>query len=127
MDKEKKLPERLITLLGNEKYELDNIGCSDSSIIIFSDKVLKIEKQSEESDNEHKMYQWLQGKLPIPKVYEGFCEEGYNYLLMSRLNGEMVCSKNNLSRPDKVISYLVSGLKKLWSVAISELPYVYVP
>ncbi len=124
MDKEMKLPKRLMDQLVNEKYELDNIGCSDSSIIIFSDKVLKIEKQSEESDNEHRMYQWLQGKLPIPMVYESFCEQGYNYLLMSRLEGEMVCSEHNLSSPDKVIRYLVNGLKILWNIPIIECPVV---
>lgn len=40
-----------------EDYVVDEIGMSKSQVVCFSNKVLKIEMESEESNNEHTMLQ----------------------------------------------------------------------
>lgn len=62
------LPEKIRHLIGEEKYDLDDIGLSDSTVIMFRDTVLKIQSTSEESQYEYQVMQWLQDKLPVPKI-----------------------------------------------------------
>lgn len=47
------LPETIMNLIAGEQYITDDIGMSDSSVLIFSDKVLKIQKDNKESQNEY--------------------------------------------------------------------------
>lgn len=47
------LPETITNLIAGEQYITDDIGMSDSSVLIFSDKVLKIQKDNKESQNEY--------------------------------------------------------------------------
>lgn len=80
-------PEKIKKLIDNEPYQVDNVGMSDSTVILFRDRVLKIQTVSEESENERNMMEWLQGRLPVPKVL-GFDRQGNkNYLLMSKVPG----------------------------------------
>ena len=64
-----KLPESISRIIQDEKYEKDDIGMSDSSVMIFRDKVLKIQKLNKEAENEYGMLLYLQGMLPVPQVY----------------------------------------------------------
>ena len=50
-----KLPESISRIIQDEKYEKDDIGMSDSSVMIFRDKVLKIQKLNKEAENEYGM------------------------------------------------------------------------
>lgn len=118
-----KIPESIKQYLGNRPFQVDSVGQSDSTVIIFEDMVLKIEKQCEESDNERRMMEWLAGKLPVPRVLCADTVDGINYLLMSRLPGKMSCDEVYMESPDKLVTELAEGLKMLWSVDISECPY----
>ena len=62
-------PEKICKLVAGENYKTDNIGMSGSSVLIYENKVLKIQEYNEESENEYNMLQYLYGKLPVPKVY----------------------------------------------------------
>lgn len=62
------IPKSIRKIIGSREYSIDTIGMSGSQVICFDDMVLKIEQQCEESDNEHKMISWLEGKLPVPKI-----------------------------------------------------------
>lgn len=62
------LPETIMNLIAGEQYITDDIGMSDSSVLIFSDKVLKIQKDNKESHNEYSIMKWLKGKLTVPEV-----------------------------------------------------------
>lgn len=86
------IPTKINNIIGSRSFTLDKTGMSDSQVICFDDMILKIEKQCEESDNEHQMLSWLSGRLPVPKL---LCSEkscSTNYLLMERVVGEMSCS-----------------------------------
>ncbi len=120
---ERFLPERINEILGEQNGAVDAIGKSDSEIVLFHDVVLKIEKRCEESDNEHSMLRWLQGRLPVPKVIASETLNGFNYLLMSRVGGVMVCDESFLKCSQALIRLLAEGLKMMWAVDISHCPY----
>ena len=113
-------PEKIAERIGNASYYAEDIGRSDSSVLIFSDFVLKIEKTSELSDNEHEMLLWMEGKLPAPRVMAFDRKNGINYLLMTKQDGKMACDCD-LSE-EEVSRLLAKGLKMLWRTDISSCP-----
>ena len=118
-------PEKIKSLIDGEEYSIDGIGQSDSTIILFNDKVLKIQKISEESENEYHVMEWLQGKLPVPKVLGFEKDEKKSYLLMTKLPGEMSCTGKFLDNPEELSFKLAEALQMLWKVDISGCPYIY--
>ena len=117
------LPPCIASIVGEQRcFDENTIGMSDSSVLIFDDMVLKIEKQCPESNQEHTMMKWLQGKVPVPKVLCSTCENGINYLLMSKADGLMSCSEKYMLQPDVLTSALAESLKVLWSTDISDCP-----
>lgn len=117
------IPTKINNIIGSRSFTLDKTGMSDSQVICFDDMILKIEKQCEESDNEHQMLSWLSGRLPVPKL---LCSEkscSTNYLLMERVVGEMSCSTEFLEDPELLTELLAEGLRMLWNVDISACPY----
>lgn len=119
---EARLPARLLPYLQGAPYREDEVGRSGSRVLLAADKVLKIERSGEESDNERAMYAFLQGKLPVPRVYESFCEDGVSYLLMERAAGEMACARERLKDPAHTVHLLAEGLKLLWRVDVKGCP-----
>ncbi len=115
-----KIPGEIVKCLENEPFYTESIGRSDSSVLIFEDRVLKIEKTSELSDNEYRMLVWLDGKLTAPRVIAFERENGYNYLLMTRLHGKMACDCGFAA--EDVSRMLAEGLQTLWETDISDCP-----
>ena len=111
----KKLSKTLADRLDGLSYKLDDVGMSDSKIMLFDEMVLKITPVSRSSDNEIKLLRWLDGKLPVPKIIEAVTEDGHNYLLMSRISGEMAHVNLN-------VKALANALKMLWEIDISDCP-----
>lgn len=118
------LPENIKKLLGGRPYAVDQAGMSGSRVLLFEDMALKIEAHSEEADNERRMMAWLAGRLPVPEILCFERENGFNYLLMSRLPGEMACAPDLLENPERLVKLLAEGLKMLWRVDTSDCPYV---
>ena len=118
-----KLPYNIQIMVGNRNLSIDNVGMSNAKVICFDDMVLKIENQSEESNNEHRMMEWLKDKLPVPKILCSEKVDNKNYLLMSKVNGKMLCEKEFLENPNTLVKILAKGLKTLWKVDITNCPY----
>lgn len=116
------LPETITNLIADEQYITDDIGMSDSSVLIFSDKVLKIQKDNKESQNEYSIMKWLKGKLTVPEVLAYEVINGKSYLLMSKCSGKMACDKLYMKNPEKLVSLLADGLKNLWNIDINDCP-----
>ena len=116
------LPEKIRELIADEKYEIDNIGMSESSVLKFKNKILKVQEYNEEARNEYRMLQYLSGKLPVPLVYAHEISSGKSYLLMSKCEGEMACFHEYMENPAILCKLLAEGLKKLWSIDISDCP-----
>lgn len=116
------LPEKISKQLGKEHYQTDETGMSGSSILLFPDKVLKIQENNEEARNEYRMMKWLDGKLPVPRVLAHETEGNKTWLLMSRCEGEMACDARYMSDPVRQTRLLAQGLRNLWHVDISDCP-----
>jgi kanamycin kinase/aminoglycoside 3'-phosphotransferase-3 len=86
--------------------------------------VLKIGECSAAVVEQVQILQWLEGKLPVPKVLAYEEENGKSYLLMSRIEGDMSCDTYYLDHPDILLEALASGLKMLWEVDIQDCPRV---
>jgi kanamycin kinase/aminoglycoside 3'-phosphotransferase-3 len=117
-----KIPEIIANRIAGLHWTRDDIGMSNSTIILFEEMVLKIEKVSRSSEHETKLLYWLDGKLPVPKIIEAIVQDGYNFLLMSKLPGEIACSDKNLSNIEDTILALAKGLKMLWTINITDCP-----
>lgn len=116
------IPRKIREAIGNRPFEPDRVGMSGAQVFCFEDMVLKIEKTCQEADREYLMMKWLAGKLPVPGILQFERENGYNYLLMSRLEGEMSCSEAYMENPRLLVHLLAEGLKLLWSVDPKDCP-----
>ena len=121
---QKTLPDSIFRLVEGRPYELDQIGRSDSKILIFEDSVLKITPCSGEDEETVRIMKWLEGKIPAPKVIAYEKDEEYQYLLMSRVTGQMACDEHFLEHPKELLDILAKALKLLWSVDISGCPRI---
>lgn len=122
MNQIKQLPEKIRKCLSDETYETDCIGMSDSSVLLFWDKILKVQKNTREAETEYLMMQWLNGRLPVPKVYAHEVQGDTSYLLMSKCQGEMACAEKYMLDPKLQVEMLAKGLKNLWAIDISDCP-----
>ena len=115
-------PKRIKKLVREEIFEENTVGMTRSKVLVYQSMVLKIEEESEESNNEHRMLDWLQGKLTVPKLL-GFEKKGkFNYLLMEKLPGVMAYEKELLSNPVEAIKLIAQALKTLWDINIDTCP-----
>jgi len=89
-----KLPDRILKRTAGLSWICDDVGMSNATIFLFDEMVLKIEKVSRTTEPEKLLLNWLYGKLPVPKIIETVTQDGYSFLLMSKLSGEMACSDN---------------------------------
>ena len=117
-----KLPNAIQNLIGDKVYRLDDIGMSDSQVLLFDNMVLKIQSENSESRTERQMMRWLGGKLPVPEILAHAEEGERSYLLMSRVPGKMCCDPSLIYDPECLIDLLCDGLKLLWSVDLSDCP-----
>ena len=118
------IPGNIKSLISGREYTTDDTGMSGSCIMIFDDMVLKIEKCRKETAETVEIMRWLEGKLPVPKIICFESDSEYQYLLMSRVKGDMSCSKYYLEHPDELLKLLAQTLKLLWSIDITDCPRV---
>ena len=115
-------PEEIQSKICDIEYVVNDIGMSGSTVLQFPDMVLKIEKASEISNHEITMLHWLQGKLPVPSIISFVQENDINYLLMSRVKGDMMCSSDLLAKPETLIPIIAEGFKMLWNIDTHDCP-----
>ena len=106
------VPIEIQKIIDNKEYSIDSIGMSDSQVICFDDMVLKVENPREESDNEHRMMGWLKDKLPVPEIICSKKTENKNYLLMSRISGEMSCDEKYMEKLREAISRTIAEAQR---------------
>ncbi len=116
------IPECIKTQINDVPCTCDDIGLSGSTILLFPDKVLKIQEHSEEAVHELRAMEWLQGRIAVPKVLAHAYAEGKSYLLMSKMKGRMACSEYYLEHFRLLVEILARALEKLWEVPISDCP-----
>lgn len=116
------IPDSIKSKIGSQKYKVDKVGMSSSNILLFSDKVLKIQDICEEADNEIQAMQWLEGRLSVPRIIAHEKEDGKNYLLMTKVAGKMACDETYMNDPERLTGLLAQALKILWQMNISNCP-----
>ena len=68
------------------------------------------------------MMEWLQDRLPVPGILAKEEAGEEQFLLMSRLEGEMMCEETYMGNPVLQTKVLAEGLKRLWAVDLSGCP-----
>lgn len=116
------LPEKIKNIIGDRSYTLDEIGMSDSQVLLFDDMVLKIQPEGAEARTERKMMHWMRGRLPVPEILCHEIEGNRSFLLMSRVSGKMSCDLEFINEPERLVDILCKGLEMLWSVDTSDCP-----
>ena len=116
------LPSSIEALVAGQPYTRDTIGMSGARILLYPDRVLKIQPQNGEADRETAVMAWLAGKLPVPDILHTETVDGTSYLLMSRLPGVMSCDQSVMADPRQAVSILAKGLQTLWQVDVSGCP-----
>ena len=116
------MPNNIKNKLENLTYEIDNMGMSGSGILLYADKVLKVQEDSDEAANEVQTMQWLTGRLSVPKVILHEYKDGKSYLLMTRVSGRMACDERCMRDPGKLTGLLAQALQELWRVDVSTCP-----
>lgn len=118
------IPEHIRQILADRQGTKNDIGMSGSSVTVYDDCVLKAETQTPETDSAVQMLQWLQGKLPVPRILAHENADGISYLLMSKAEGAMSCDSYYMKRPLELMALLADGMKMLWSVDTVDCPKV---
>lgn len=116
------MPDIIKKVLENLTYDIDSVGMSGSSILLFADRILKIQDDSDETRNEVQAMQWLTGRLAVPEVLAHEYKDGKSYLLMTRAIGQMACDKHYMKNPEKLTELLAQALQQLWRIDISDCP-----
>ena len=62
------IPSFIKKIIEGKKYKIDNIGMSDSKVIIFDEYVLKIDEYNKNVVETINVMKWLEGKILVPKV-----------------------------------------------------------
>lgn len=114
------LPEKIREYLGERSYETDEVGRSASAVLMFDDCVLKISETTPDSVNEWQVLSLLGGSLPVPEVLCQVSENGREYVIMSRLDGEMSCAERYLCDVPALAKGLAGGLSMLWNFPLAE-------
>lgn len=122
-----KLPKELENLLAGMDWVEDNEGMSKAKVIKYYDNkktyYLKIEKLNKEVEREIGLYRWLKGMLPIPEIVYQAIIDDVSYLLMEKAKGEMLQEERYIKDPALLVKLAAKGLKKLWSVDISNCQF----
>lgn len=122
MAEERLIPEQIRALTDGKPYRTDHTGMSGSEIRIYEDFVLKIDRIRGEDEETVRVMRWLEGKIPVPRVLYYEKDQARQYLLMTRVQGEMSCSPYYLEHPRELLALLAEGLKMLWAVDLSGCP-----
>lgn len=116
------LPDTTLNILRNKPYTVINVGLSGAEVRDYGDCVLKIQPHSEKSVNEVNFMRFLQGAITVPEVINYQTEEGFDYLLMTKLGGKMLCDGQYLTNPRTLFEKGAEVLYKLWHIPADECP-----
>lgn len=120
-------PDEIVKYTSDMSVDENEIGHSKAKIYNFKkasyELYLKVEQKNSEFEQEQMVMEWLQDKLPVPRIISKCNHEGYDYLLMTKVDGNMSCATSSLSNPESLIKALADGINKLQSIDISDCPF----
>lgn len=116
------IPKKILQIIENQQYSQNNVGLSGSTVLVFSEYVLKIQKKSFESNNEREVSKWLNTNFPIPEIIEYVEENNMVYTLMTKIKGNMLCDEKYMNNPDLLLEIISESIQMLWKVDIHNCP-----
>ena len=117
------MPDSISKIVGGLDYSREDIGMSGASVLMFEDYVLKIRPEGGFDTADTEVLRFLEEKLPVPKVIAHEIENGWDYLLMERVKGKMLCDPSVMHQPSLLIGCMAEALKQLWSVPVDTVPF----
>lgn len=117
-----KAPDSIKEIIKDQSFQIENIGMSKATILIFHDYVLKIQPYTIDVERELRMLTFLHNQLPVPKVISEHIVDDEHYMLMSKIPGHMACSKHLMQDPKKLMAMLVKGLNMFWHLNKDDCP-----
>ncbi|MBS4537276.1 aminoglycoside 3'-phosphotransferase [Clostridium sp. D2Q-11] len=126
-----KMPIELKEILYGCDMIKNNKGWSESEVFLVKnvlgkgDCYLKVSPDHKFSYliAEKNKLEWLQDKIPVPKIHYFQIENGFQYLLTSKIQGEDALSKNIRRKPLILIKSVAQGLNKIHSIDIKKCPF----
>ena len=116
------LPEAIRRHVDGQSGRADTVGLSGAQVLMYPGAVLKIRPDSELSRRERLMLRWLSGRCRTPEIIESVQENGQDYLLMTRMNGRMLCEDEYLDHPELLCRRLAEGMTLLHRADASSCP-----
>lgn len=116
------MPDAIRRIVEGLPYTENTAGMSGAKVLMFPDLVLKFGKPNALTDGTVRLLEWLQGRLPAPRVEAYENADGLFWLLMTRVPGKMACDQMYLSTPERLVSLLSQAIRMLWQVDISTCP-----
>ncbi|MCL1862591.1 MAG: aminoglycoside 3'-phosphotransferase [Defluviitaleaceae bacterium] len=127
------LPNEIKKHVSGMKVDQNEVGYSSANVYRFYDEnnsyFLKINDANDEFKREVDLLDWLEGKLPVPKIICRHEEKNKAYLLMAEIQGHMCCvvsddDSDTIREPHgETIKRLAEGLLKLQAVDITHCPF----
>ena len=119
------IPDNIKKLTDGKRYTIDDMGKSGSTILLFQDCVLKIlDNRLHDEESSVEVLNWHKGKLPVAEVLAFEKNGDYQYLLMTKIPGEMSCSDYYMEHPEELVPLLAQALKMLWGTDITGCPKI---
>lgn len=124
-------PKQLLKIIDNLEYEKNSIGCTNTHVFFIrnfseaNNAYLKINPVTnfEKMEHEKEIIKWLEGKIPVPKIYYFDKNEKFEFMLMSEIIGHPSFREKSGNDGYARISELARGLKSIHNIDISECPF----
>ncbi|OAS89466.1 APH(3') family aminoglycoside O-phosphotransferase [Metabacillus litoralis] len=123
------LPMTLTKLVNGYTWEQITIGLSESKTFLLKtnnhNQYLKIQsiKTIENLQDEKNRLEWLQGKLPVPKVLHYEKDEENEYLLLSEIKGKDASNQFYENNLPQLMKLLAIGVKMMHGISIKDCPF----
>ena len=118
-----RMPEKIAGILGDAFGQTDGLGKSGAEVILYDDYVLKVRPAGGWDTMDTQVLRWLAGKLPVPEVAAHEVQDGLDWLLMTRIKGQMLCDPQVMGKPALLMDCMAEALHMLWSVPVKDCPF----
>lgn len=126
------LPSELRKIVNEGIWEKDTMGMSDSKVYrirntgLGGNGYLKImhHSSSESLSYERNIYNWLENRLPVPKVIYYSKDDTKEILFISEIEGRNGADEKLGLLPEYIAKLMARGLKTVHSLDIKDCPYI---